>query len=230
MSKADRKYDPTWNVCTAQAGSKAWRKYHLDQLRAAPSWAQGYFCDAVMMSYSQGGEKPGKPPSFASQYTLDEWLALIAGDLDYWRAADRHAAAGDQRVAVADAGESIPACCHDGERLAVARRCPARRGPMGEDDGHVRRSSTATVGSLGLRQAVRHEPDPLGSVAEDGRTVGADRGRGFVPDRVRRVGGQPARVGDERTPAGVLDAEHRQADLTAVADRGQCGRHVPAGV
>jgi hypothetical protein len=36
------------------------------------------------MSYSQGGVKPGKPPSFASQYTLDEWLALISGDLDYW--------------------------------------------------------------------------------------------------------------------------------------------------
>ena len=84
MSRADRKYDPTWHVYTAQAGSKAWREYHLDQLRGGPSWAQGYFCDAVMMSYSQGGEKPGKPPSFASQYTLDEWLALIAGDLDYW--------------------------------------------------------------------------------------------------------------------------------------------------
>ena len=84
MSKADRKYDSTWHVFTAQAGSDAWRKYHLDQLRGGPSWAQGYFCDAVVMSYSQGGAKPGKPPSFASQYTLDEWLALISGDLDYW--------------------------------------------------------------------------------------------------------------------------------------------------
>jgi hypothetical protein len=84
MSKADRKYDSTWHVFTTQAGSDAWRKYHLDQLRGGPSWAQGYFCDAVVMSYSQGGAKPGKPPSFASQYTLDEWLALISGDLDYW--------------------------------------------------------------------------------------------------------------------------------------------------
>jgi hypothetical protein len=84
MSRADRKYDSTWHVFTTQAGSDAWRKYHLDQLRGGPSWAQGYFCDAVVMSYSQGGAKPGKPPSFASQYTLDEWLALISGDLDYW--------------------------------------------------------------------------------------------------------------------------------------------------
>src|SRR6476660_6775238 len=82
MSKADRKYDSTWHVFTAQAGSDAWRKYHLDQLRGGPSWVQGYLCDAVVMSWSQGGAKPGKPPSFASQYTLDEWLALIAGDLD----------------------------------------------------------------------------------------------------------------------------------------------------
>ena len=65
MSKADRKYDQTWHVYTAQPGSNAWRKYHLDQLRAGPSWVQGYFCDAVLMSYSQGGDKPGKPPSLA---------------------------------------------------------------------------------------------------------------------------------------------------------------------
>ena len=84
MSKADRKYDPTWHVYTAQPGSDAWRKYHLGQLRGGPSWAQGYFSDAVVMSWSQGGAKPGKPPSFASRYKLDEWLALISGDLDYW--------------------------------------------------------------------------------------------------------------------------------------------------
>ena len=82
MSKADRKYDPTWHVYTAQP--IAWRKYHLGQLRGGPSWAQGYFSDAVVMSWSQGGAKPGKPPSFASRYKLDEWLALISGDLDYW--------------------------------------------------------------------------------------------------------------------------------------------------
>src|SRR6476646_11779571 len=84
MSKADLKYASTWHVCTAQAGSDAWRTYRLDQLRAGPSWAQGYFCDAVVMSWSQGGAKPGKPPSFASGYTLGAWLALISGALDYW--------------------------------------------------------------------------------------------------------------------------------------------------
>jgi hypothetical protein len=84
MSKADRKYDPTWHVYTAQPGSSDWRTYHLDQLRSGPPWAQGYFADAVVMSYSQGGAKPGKPPSFASHYSLDEWLALMSADLDYF--------------------------------------------------------------------------------------------------------------------------------------------------
>ncbi len=84
MSKADRKYDSRWKVFTAQAGSDAWRTYHLDQLRAGPSWAQGYFADAVVMSYSQGGATPGKPPSFASEYTLEEWLGLMSADLDYF--------------------------------------------------------------------------------------------------------------------------------------------------
>ena len=84
MSKADRKYDPTWQVYTTQPGSDAWRNYHLGQLRNGPSWVQGYFADTLVMSWSQGGHKPGKPPSFTSQYTLDEWLEVISGDLDYW--------------------------------------------------------------------------------------------------------------------------------------------------
>jgi hypothetical protein len=43
-------------------------------------------------------------------------------------------------------------------------------------------------------------------------------------------GGSEGRVGDERTPASVLDAEHRQADFSAVAVQGQRRRHVSAGV
>ena len=230
MSKADRKYDPTWHVFTAQAGSDAWRKYHLGQLRDGPSWAQGYFCDAVVMSYSQGGAKPGKPPSFASQYTLDEWLALISGDLDYWEQQT-----GKPPLAIN--GLRAQTLASLSPRVAMMENAWGSQGSVLPDaDQWVK-----TMDTFAQAQTQQWVPwafvkllDMSASLWDRWRRMAAPSAliadAGFVPDRVRRVGGQPARVGDERTPAGVLDAEHRQADLGAVADRCQRGRHVPADV
>ena len=83
MSKADRKYDPRWKVFTAQAGSDAWRTFHLGQLRATFVGA-GLLCRRGRDVLLAGRRQAREAAVVASEYTLEEWLALMSADLDYF--------------------------------------------------------------------------------------------------------------------------------------------------